>query len=363
MLFKTSPKEIILFTLLLISLEILLFSLLWKSPIVLYPGDNISLEAFSDTSEVGGNSSVESQVYDDKIEVSYTLRDGYEWAFAGMRIKPKSALNLLEYDYMQIEIEGKDEQHAILSYWTAPTSIGKDSIIEQPHFYGLKMSADKNSYRIPFSSFIVPQWWLAYQDIELSDLPVNSMKQVMTIDVRSGYEEVAGTQSSFTIKHISFLKSHTAMYVSMISLIVVAVLLLWLKKYIEHKSAQKKLVVPLKELEIDKGSDNPLDKVISVIGSECDNPDLNLYRVAQLCQIPELEVSKAIKNEFSLNFKQYLNRVRMEVATTLLKESSMTIKEITFKSGYKTNTHFFRVFRSFYNESPTEYRNRELKSR
>ncbi len=73
------------------------------------------------------------------------------------------------------------------------------------------------------------------------------------------------------------------------------------------------------------------------------------------------QVSKSIKEAFSLNFKQYLNRVRMEVATTLLRESTFTIKDISLKSGYKTNSHFFRVFHNFYDESPTEYRKRVVK--
>jgi AraC-like DNA-binding protein len=360
MKFKSLSKESIIAIVLVISLEISLFAIFWKSPVIFFPNENISFESFSDKSDNEGNSSLESNLVNGQLKVDYTLREGYEWPFAGIRMRPKKSLDLSEYDDVIMTINVKKEQHAIASFWSDSVIINGDTTGEQPHFYGIKFTPSQKTYKIPFSSFSTPAWWLVERDIELNNLPSNSMKQVTAIDIRSGYAQLAGLESSFTIEQIKLLKKNRSLYLIMLTLLIGAILDLWLRKRWKE-GLKKRLVVPLKDLKINTMSISHIDRVISVIGEECVDSELTVFKVGQQCKISELDVSKSIKNRFKLSFKQYLNTVRMEVATTLLRESDLTVKDIALRAGYKTNSHFFRVFSSFYNESPTEYRKNNKK--
>jgi len=53
---------------------------------------------------------------------------------------------------------------------------------------------------------------------------------------------------------------------------------------------------------------------------------------------------------------QYLNTLRMNAAISYLKESSLSIQEIAFKSGYGSIHYFSRIFKQKYGVSPSAWR-------
>jgi YesN/AraC family two-component response regulator len=58
------------------------------------------------------------------------------------------------------------------------------------------------------------------------------------------------------------------------------------------------------------------------------------------------------------SFLQYLTSVRMSIAKTLLKQTSMSIIEICLEVGYQDPSHFAKVFRKKEGVLPTEFRKR-----
>ena len=70
------------------------------------------------------------------------------------------------------------------------------------------------------------------------------------------------------------------------------------------------------------------------------------------------------RSRFALLFKavsgdspiQYLNRVRVTRARSLLCSSNATITEIAFACGFSSSQYFSTVFRQFYGEAPREVR-------
>lgn len=55
-------------------------------------------------------------------------------------------------------------------------------------------------------------------------------------------------------------------------------------------------------------------------------------------------------------FSEYLTTIRMKKAVKLLKDSSLTIQQISDKTGYKDYYYFNKVFKKYYGFTPTEYR-------
>jgi two-component system response regulator YesN len=59
------------------------------------------------------------------------------------------------------------------------------------------------------------------------------------------------------------------------------------------------------------------------------------------------------------DFKDALNKIRLERAEPLLRKSTLTVSEIASLCGFKSATHFIRVFRKFNGCSPGRFRRSE----
>ena len=64
----------------------------------------------------------------------------------------------------------------------------------------------------------------------------------------------------------------------------------------------------------------------------------------------------AIKRATGLTFTDYLARVRIEKAKTLLLERNRRISEIAYDVGFQSLTHFNRIFKKLVGASPSSYR-------
>src|ERR1700692_4545309 len=59
-----------------------------------------------------------------------------------------------------------------------------------------------------------------------------------------------------------------------------------------------------------------------------------------------------------LTFTDYLGRVRVEKAKTLLLNPHLRVSEIAYMVGFQSLTHFNRVFRNLTGESPSHFRDK-----
>ena len=91
------------------------------------------------------------------------------------------------------------------------------------------------------------------------------------------------------------------------------------------------------------------------IRSNFDSP-LSLDEMASHCALNASYLSRSFKKKTGTTIFAYLNRVRIEKACHLLKNSSMTITEIAFSVGYNNISFFNRMFKRAMSLSPGEYR-------
>jgi AraC-like DNA-binding protein len=64
------------------------------------------------------------------------------------------------------------------------------------------------------------------------------------------------------------------------------------------------------------------------------------------------------KKATGLTFTDYLGRVRVEKAKTLLSNPHLRVSEIAYTVGFQSLTHFNRVFHNLTGESPTHFRDK-----
>ncbi len=81
-----------------------------------------------------------------------------------------------------------------------------------------------------------------------------------------------------------------------------------------------------------------------------------LMDVAQKKNYSPSYFSRKFKEMYGVNFRTYVQKQRIEVAVNLLKNTDLTIEEISERVGYGDVSHFYRQFKKYANSTPKEMR-------
>lgn len=83
---------------------------------------------------------------------------------------------------------------------------------------------------------------------------------------------------------------------------------------------------------------------------------LSLDELARSAQVSRSTVWRLFKTEAGMPPGQYLQKLRMRKASTLLTATLMSVKRIVIEVGYNDKSLFGRHFRKAYGLTPSEYR-------
>lgn len=96
--------------------------------------------------------------------------------------------------------------------------------------------------------------------------------------------------------------------------------------------------------------------ILIYINNHYSEYDLSLQRIADQYEMTQSNLSHYFKNNTNINFKDYLNRLRVDKSVDMLVQSDMTINEIAIAIGFSSTSTFTRNFKQQYNVSPSSYR-------
>lgn len=86
------------------------------------------------------------------------------------------------------------------------------------------------------------------------------------------------------------------------------------------------------------------------------NENVTLQQLARHCCVSLFHFSRVFKTVMNQSPHQYLTAVRLSHAKLLLQNSSSTVTEIAFQSGFNSLEHFNVMFRQHYRVSPSTIR-------
>jgi two-component system response regulator YesN len=84
--------------------------------------------------------------------------------------------------------------------------------------------------------------------------------------------------------------------------------------------------------------------------------DISLETIAQEAGMSPFYISKSFKEQFGVNYIDYLTECRVERAKALLSDGERSLKEIAYEVGYRDPNYFSKVFKKCCGTSPTDYR-------
>ncbi|SES72657.1 two-component system, response regulator YesN [Salinibacillus kushneri] len=103
-----------------------------------------------------------------------------------------------------------------------------------------------------------------------------------------------------------------------------------------------------------------IERAKEYIEEHYQNP-ISLEEVAQHVELSSNYFSNMFKEETGQTFVDYMTDIRLERAKQLLKENAFSLKEISFKVGYKDPNYFSRVFKKHEHLSPKQFQKQILK--
>lgn len=94
------------------------------------------------------------------------------------------------------------------------------------------------------------------------------------------------------------------------------------------------------------------------------NKNLNLRNLSINIGLTENDIRQAIKNTTGLNFKDFINKYRIEYSVELMKAGFLIngiISSLGEKSGFESKQTYYRAFKKFKNSTPASYWKERLK--
>lgn len=89
--------------------------------------------------------------------------------------------------------------------------------------------------------------------------------------------------------------------------------------------------------------------------------DIGLDFLAESLHLSPKRISVLIKSLYGKSFRQVKTEMRIQVAKQLLKESNLTVAQISEKVGYGSTRGFLTAFSLFTGKTPSEYREEKRK--
>jgi AraC-like DNA-binding protein len=101
-----------------------------------------------------------------------------------------------------------------------------------------------------------------------------------------------------------------------------------------------------------------LHRILAYINLHLSDPDLDPQSVARVCQISTSYLHRILQTS-NLSAEKYIYDRRLEKARELLLDSRqlhLSIAEVCYRCGFKQPTHFSRIFRARFGQTPCSFR-------
>ncbi|SHJ18724.1 xylan 1,4-beta-xylosidase [Clostridium amylolyticum] len=115
----------------------------------------------------------------------------------------------------------------------------------------------------------------------------------------------------------------------------------------------------------DEITDGDLIRIKNIIDYTNENigRNITLKEIAENMHLSYHFLSHFIKEKIGMSFQEYLNSIRLNKAVKLLSKDDQSITSIAYASGFPSVNSFNRLFKKYYNYSPSEYRDNLLSSK
>lgn len=276
------------------------------------------------------------------------MNEEIAYPFVGIYFQDRndSLLNLSDYYALSIVFDVEEESVVKLSF---EKYIGIDDLT-QTFTYSLNASPTKSNYTVPLSKFKTPDWWLKNNKI----VALNnawSGNRILSFNIN----HLQNSSARVRLREIALKEKFSFAYffLPLVLFVIGQVVVLLLRK--------KGRIVAIEKEQLalnNKAFPIGVDKVVPFVETYFFKRNFSSLDVAQALRITEREVELEIEKKTAMKFKDYLQKLRIDMAKELLKNSNDRAFEIALKTGFNNAANFSQVFKQITGETPNSFRKR-----
>ncbi len=342
----------------------------------LFPSTDIRVESVSDQWE-GGHSQIDLE-YRNTAKFSYTLKPGFKYPYAGFKLylsdSASGGNDLSGFDSIHVRLTMDNSDAVRLFLKSFDPTLTDTSNPNTYRYYEKEYRPGKTGKVASFSlnDFTVPAWWKIQHDVPEVERE-DRFRAVNHIEILNGLstspynqETVTGQLSSITLTGQNRLvKAAIQIFAALMWLLTLgALLLLTAMKWAESnmlKGVRTKALSAYTKVNLKSDDEERLERLVTYMAQNYFVSDITIDILAHQTGIQRKDASLLIRKYLDTNFKGYLNQLRLNEASRLLKETDKQVTEIAISVGYKNISHFSRTFRERFGVSPKEFRSKGKK--
>ena len=119
-----------------------------------------------------------------------------------------------------------------------------------------------------------------------------------------------------------------------------------------------KLLLDLKESVVftTEAARRKKDMLTGALHTMTENSSVNLSDIVSPLNISEEHFCRIFKDYTGFRPFEYINRLKIQKAKELLKNSDLSIKDISYQTGFESHSYFSKLFKRYTGCTPGEYR-------
>jgi len=102
-----------------------------------------------------------------------------------------------------------------------------------------------------------------------------------------------------------------------------------------------------------------INEFIAIVETNIPNEDFSVDDICREIGVSRIQLYRKVKALIGYNVNDYISTVRLQKAKYLLADMQLTISDVAFKVGYSSQAYFSTVFKSKFNITPSEYREKK----
>jgi AraC-like DNA-binding protein len=320
------------------------------------------IQTYSDASENGKTTISAPQIAENAVSFDYTLRKSANYCYAGLMVTfltDSIFLDVSKYDYVVLDLEAGNTKSLAVYLKAFIDGVTKINQFLTHEFLMKEITVDsvRSRYTISLDEFAHPAWWLEDNHFIEADIGKPHYSKVISMELQNGISTPFDTPIRVTVHKISFVKDN-----SFVIALILGCTLLYFFVYMlvfmveQRKIKAKQTVISYKELVVENDADKDMQRIMNAVAKHFADPEFTVEKLAREAGVSASRIPGMLKERFNMNFKQYLNIIRIAEAKRLLRETDNQITTCAYNVGYNNIPHFNRTFKQLEGVSPKEYR-------
>lgn len=334
-----------------------------KETIDLLNSNEYLIETFSDVWDHGHSESEILSRTKNAMTVRCCLKKGITYAYAGIHFRKADGSFYSLKDYkLEIQIFTEEKQRLAMRIYNFKEGISDSTIRNAAALYHNIYLVEKgdNDLEILFNDFTtIPEWWYPMNNISESDIKSWDKDYVGYTSIFSDPGFIIGQERIFKITKLLLVGDYSGLYWRL-AIFVSTVLILFFGIHFMLYQKKKRIQLTIKysdDFDFEPTDANLKSRIHTFISENYSNSELKAGDLATHLNVPEYKIGEILKDNVGMTFKAFLNHTRIEAAKLYLKNSSYSISEIAYKTGFNSPSSFNRVFKEIVKQAPGEFKN------